>query len=185
MAREGDFYLDQKTLSDVINSLEKVFPKTSKQNTAIANGMKKAAAPLVTGLSSAIKLKTSKKATGKLKESIKIFRSRRLDDNGRPSIFVGPKVNPPSKFKNKKGQNKAQREQNAKDREQWAKKQSGYYFYYLEYGFEPFSKGKVRPGLGLLPQVASAFGNQVMNSLYNNIFAEIKKGAVKQGINIG
>jgi hypothetical protein len=174
MAREGDFYLDQKTLKDVINSLEKVFPKTSKQNTAIANGMKKAAAPLKTGLSSAIKLKTSKKATGKL-----------LDDNGRPSIFVGPKVNPPTKFKNKKGQNKAQREQNQKDREAWAKKQSGYYFYYLEYGFKPFNRGDMKAGLGLLPKVASAFGNQVMNSLYNKIFAEIKKGADKQGINIG
>jgi hypothetical protein len=185
MAREGDFYLDQKTLKDVINSLEKVFPKTSKQNAAIANGMKKAAAPLKTGLSSAIKLKTSKKATGKLKESIKIFRSRRLDDNGRPSIFVGPKVNPPTKFKNKKGQNKAQREQNQKDREAWAKKQSGYYFYYLEYGFKPFNRGDMKAGLGLLPKVASAFGNQVMNSLYNKIFAEIKKGADKQGINIG
>lgn len=183
MAREGDFYLDKKTLTDVINSLEKVFPKTSKQNTAIANGMKKAAAPLKNGLKNAIGTKA--KDSGRLKKSINLFRSRRLDDNGRPSIFVGPKVNPPSKFKNKKGQNKAQREQNAKDREQWAKKQSGYYFYYLEYGFEPFSKGKVRPGLGLLPQVASAFGNQVMNSLYNKIFAEIKKGADKQGINIG
>eukprot|EP00918_Siedleckia_nematoides_P052470 GHVU01114630.1.p1 GENE.GHVU01114630.1~~GHVU01114630.1.p1 ORF type:complete len:184 (-),score=20.64 GHVU01114630.1:1682-2233(-) len=183
MGKAADFYLDQKTLKDIQRDLYKVFPKTGKQNTAIANGMKKSAAPLVTGLKGAIS--TQAKDTGKLKKSIKIFRSKRLDDNGRPSVFIGPKVNPPTKFKNKRGQNKQEMEQNAKDREQWAKKQSGYYFYFLEYGFEPFAKGKVKPGLGLLPQVASAFGNQVMNSLYNNIWLQIKKGADKQGLKIG
>lgn len=185
MAKKEQIYLDEKSLQDVRRSLEKVFPKTSKQNTAIANGMKKAAAPLKTGLKNAIKGSTSKLATGKLKGSIKLFRSKRLDDNGRPSIYVGPKVKPPSKFKNKKGATKAERQQNAKKRAAWAKKQSGYYFYFLEYGFQPFGKNKMKSGLGLLPKVVSSYGGQVMSQLYTKIYAEIKKGANKQGINIG
>ena len=182
MAKKDQIYLDQKSLQDVRRSLEKVFPKTSKQNTAIANGMKKASKPLVAGLKTAIG--TEAKDSGRLKRGIKIFRSKRLDDNGRPSVYVGPKVKPPTKFRDKKGATKAERQQNAKNRAAWAKKQSGYYFYFLEYGFQPFGKGELKSGLGLLPKVVSSYGNQVMSQLYTKIYAEIKKSADKQGIDI-
>ena len=42
----------------------------------------------------------------------------------------------------------------------------------------------MKSGLGLLPQVAQTKGNAVMNDLYNKIFAEIQKGAKKQGFTI-
>tara|TARA_R110000744_G_scaffold229822_3_gene347919 strand:- start:621 stop:1178 length:558 start_codon:yes stop_codon:yes gene_type:complete len=181
--KDAEFSIDQKSLQDIRKSLEKVFPKTSKQNTAIFNGMKQAAKPLVEGLSSAIKQNTTDRATGKLAKSIKIFRAKKKDDGGRPVAFVGPKVKAPQKFNNKKTSTRAEMKANAAARDNWKKKQSGFYFYYLEYGFKAFGK-KMKSGLGLLPKVASAKGEQVMNSLYNKIFDEIKKGAKKQGFEI-
>ena len=182
MAKKDEIYLDQKTLRDVKNSLSKVFPTTRKQNTAIARGMIKSSKPMITGLKNMIKLEA--KDTGKLKNSIKAFRAKRLDKYKRPSVFIGPKVKPPTKFKDKKGATQAERKANAEKRAAWAKKQSGYYFYWLEYGFQPFGKGDLKPGLGLLPKATAAYGNQVMSQLYNNIYAEIKKSANKQGIKI-
>lgn len=181
--KDAEFKVDQKSLNDIRKSLVKVFPKTSKQNAAIFRGMKKAAQPLVDGLSSAIKQNTSDRATGKLAKSIKIFKAKRKDDQGRPTAFVGPKVKPPSKFKDKKSSTKAERQANAKARELWKSKQSGFYFFYLEYGFKAFGN-KMKSGLGLLPQVAQTKGNAVMNDLYNKIFEEIQKGARKQGFTI-
>ncbi len=181
--KDAEFQVDQKTLQDIRKSLKKVFPKTSKQNNKIFQGMKKAAKPLVDGLSSAIKQNTSEKATGKLAKSIKIFRAKKKDDGGRPVAFVGPKVKPPTKFNDKKTSTREEMKKNAEARDNWKKKQSGFYFYYLEYGFKAFGK-KMKAGLGLLPQVASSKGEQVMNDLYNKIFDEIKKGAKKQGFEI-
>lgn len=184
MARAGDIFLDQASLKQVIRGLERVFPTHGKQNTAIANGMKKASKPLVTALQQAIDGATSQAATGKLAGSIDIFRAKRLDDNKRPSVYVGPKVKPPSKFKNKKGHTKEQRKLNAQKRKAWAKKQSGFYFYFLEYGFVPFGKGNLRPGLGLLPKVVAEKGTYVNSRMLPYIWAEIKKGAKKNGIQV-
>ena len=184
MAKQhAEFKVDQKTLRDIRKSLHKVFPKTSQQNNKIFQGMKNAAKPLVDGLSRAIKQNTSDKATGKLAKSIKIFRAKKKDDGGRPVAYVGPKVKPPNKFKDKKSSTKAERESNAIARDNWKKTQSGFYFYYLEYGFMAFGH-TMKSGLGLLPQVAEENKEAVMNDLYNKIFEQIQKGARKQGFEI-
>ena len=130
MARKGDIFLDQASLKQVIRGLERVFPTHGKQNTAIANGMKKASKPLVTALQQAIDGATSQK------------------------------------------------------RKAWCKKQSGFYFYFLEYGFVPFGKGNLRPGLGLLPKVVAEKGTYVNSRMLPYIWAEIKKGAKKNGIQV-
>lgn len=180
MAKKDEIYIDKESLRKIKRSLEKVFPTTKKQNTAIANGMIKAAKPMKDGLKAMIS--KDAKDTGKLKRSIKAFRAKRLDKYKRPSVFIGPKVNPPSKLKVKKGASASERKANAKKRAEWAKKQSGYYFYYLEYGFVPFGKGQLKPGLGLLPKAKSTYGNATMSILYRKILDEIKKGAKKQGM---
>jgi len=184
MARQGDFYIDKKTLNQLRKDLTKVFPTNAQTNTAIVRGMKKAAAPLVSGLKLAIKNKVSDEATGKLANSIKIFRAKKLDKYKRPSIYVGPKVKPPKKYRNKKGDTKAQRAINAKAREKWIAEQAGFYFYFLEYGFKPWGKGDQYLGLGLLPQVVNSKGNQTLSSLYSSIADVIKKSAKRKGINI-
>tara|TARA_R100000388_G_scaffold39921_2_gene30818 strand:+ start:3847 stop:4398 length:552 start_codon:yes stop_codon:yes gene_type:complete len=182
MGKKDQIYIDKKSLNDIKRSLTKVFPTTGKQNAAIVRGMKKAAKPLVSGLKNEIGKEA--KDTGKLKRSITTFRAKRLDKYKRPSIYIGPKVKPPTKFKDKKGATQKERTANAKARKAWAKKQSGYYFYFLEYGFVPFGKGELKGGLGLLPKTVAAKGGQAQSLLYNKIFEEIKKSAIKQGIKI-
>ena len=184
MARNSEFYIDKKTLNQLRKDLTKVFPTNAQTNTAIVRGMKKAAAPLVSGLKLAIKNEVSDEATGKLANSIKIFRAKKLDKYKRPSIFIGPKVKAPKKYRNKKGDTKAQREANAKSRKSWADAQSGFYFYFLEYGFKPWGKGKQYIGAGLLPKVVSSKGNQTLSTLYRSISDVIEKSAKRKGINI-
>jgi len=180
MAKKDEIYIDKESLRKIKRSLEKVFPTAKKQNTAIARGMIKAAKPMVAGLKTMIG--KDAKDTGKLKRGIKAFRAKRLDKYKRPSVFIGPKVKPPTKLRVKKGASASERKANAKKRAEWAKKQSGYYFYYLEYGFQPFGKGELKPGLGLLPKAASTYGNATMSILYKKILDEIKRGAKKQGM---
>ena len=182
MAQNADFYLDRQSMIKLKKDLLKVFPKDSQTNSAIARGMADAAKPMVQGLRQL--LKREAKDTGKLWKTVKTFKAKRLDKFGRPSVYVGPKVKPPKKYKNKKGATKSQRETNAKAREAWAAAQSGFYFYFLEYGFNPWGKGDKYLGLGLLPRVAASYGEQTLSKLYKSISDVMMKSAKRKGIEL-
>jgi hypothetical protein len=182
MAQNEDFYLDKMSMIKLKKDLSRVFPKDSQTNSAIASGMAKAAKPLQTALKGAVK--RDAKDSGRLWRSIQTFRAKRLDKFGRPSVYVGPKVKPPKKYKNKKGATKAQRATNAKAREKWISEQAGFYFYFLEYGFKPWGKGEQYLGMGWLPRIAASHGQQTLSLLYKSISDVITSSAKRKGINI-
>ena len=182
MAQNEDFYLDRQSMIKLKRDLSKVFPKDSQTNSAIASGMTKAAKPMQTALKNAVK--RDAKDSGRLWRSIQTFRAKRLDKFGRPSVYVGPKVKAPKKYKNKRGATKEQREANAKAREKWIAEQSGFYFYFLEYGFKPWGKGDKYLGMGWLPKIAASVGEQTLSMLYKSISDVITQSAKRKGINI-
>lgn len=177
--RNNEFKIDRKALVSTMKSLNKILPYDSKTQTAIANGMKDASKPLVNTLKKLIRENTGKgrdkdlKSTGRLARSIKTFRAKRLDKFKRPSVYVGPRIKAPRTKKMKDPKTKAA----------WYKKWSGYYFYFLEYGFSPFGNDEIkRSGLGLLPKTVQASGGATLGLLRGKIIARINKNIKKQGL---
>lgn len=162
-----------------MKALNKALPYDSRTQTAIANGMKDASKPMEKALKQLIRENTGKgrdkklKSSGRLARSIKIFRAKRLDRYKRPSVYIGPRIKAP----------KTKKMRDPKVAEAWYRKWSGYYFYFLEYGFNPFGNEKnKRSGLGLLPKAVSLAGSQSLAMLRSKIAQRINKNLQKQGL---
>jgi len=138
--------IDERELKSLIKDLESLNMSDSKNKTLLRQGMRKAAKPLVPQIRKEIDNYTSKtknsRSTGQLKKSIAIINGKNVR-NRPPTVFVGPRV---------KGAYADM-------------KKTGFYFYFLEYGF----RGK--PGGRMLDKAATSQGNTTLNS----VIKEIKK----------
>ena len=76
-----------ENIGQIKNGLLKLYPRSRQVNAALQSSLKKAAEPLKTKLKQMVP-----KDQKKLEKSIKIFPSKRNTKAGRPSVFVGPKV---------------------------------------------------------------------------------------------
>jgi len=169
-----NFYIDKKSLVEIKKGLNDLFPKTNAQNKAIAKALKKSAIPLRQVLKSLIK--TRAKKTGKLQKSIRIFPSKRNTKYGRPSVFVGPIIKVPKRLKKQDGRTQAEIKSDAAA---YVKAKSGFYFYFLEYGFGPKGSKKKKSGLGLLPEAATLGGPASLGRLEKDVFDMLNKKSMK------
>ena len=127
--------IDERELNSLIKDLEKLNMSDSKNKTLLRQGLRKAAKPILQELN------------GKNVKGMP------------PTVFVGPRVKGGKKVEIQRGNKKI-------TKGQWAtKEKSGFYFYFLEYGFRGI------PGLRMLDKAASSQGNNVINS----VIGEIKK----------
>jgi hypothetical protein len=175
MARTESISIDKKRLNEIRRGLTKLFPKDSQTNKVLLKSLVKSAKPARLKLQSLIK--THAKKTGKLEKSIRIFPAKSPDKYGRPSVFVGPLVKVPRRIKYNK---KRTMEQKAQDAANWAKEKSGFYMWFLEYGFGPKGSKKKVAGLGLLPKAAKEGGQATLAQLEREITIQINKKAKKQ-----
>lgn len=129
--------IDEKELNSLIKDLESLNMSDSKNKTLIRQGMRKAAKPLLQELKSIVPVDSKQ-----LKKSLAIINGKNVKGKP-PTVYVGPRVKKSFASKEK----------------------SGFYFYFLEYGF----RGK--PGLRMLEKTASNKGN----SAINGIIGEIRK----------
>lgn len=178
MADSVKIDIDKKGLLDIKSGLDKLYPTNSKMNRALLTSLKRAAKPIQANLKNLIQSKAnrSKNNTGKLKRSIKIFPSKRLTKQGRPSVFVGPIVRVPKRITAKKGMTKSEKKSAA---EAYIKKKSGFYFYFLEYGFKPGKSNNKVNGLGLLPKATNASAPQAMALVEKEILNTLNKRSMK------
>lgn len=129
--------IDEKELNALIRDLESLNMSDSKNKTLLRQGMRKAAKPILQELKSIVPVESKQ-----LKKSLAIINGKNKKGVA-PSVFVGPRVKKSFAAMDK----------------------SGFYFYFLEYGF----RGK--PGLRMLDKAAASQGNTTLNS----VISEIKK----------
>jgi hypothetical protein len=166
--------IDKKSMVQIQKGLEKLFPKDRATNNALKRALRKAALPLKRKVKSLIKSKAFD--TGRLYKSIRIFDSKRNTRAGRPSVFVGPLVKVPKKITKNKEMTMEERRQAS---EQWKKEASGYYFYILEYGFNPRGSNTKVLGLGLLPDAVTAAGPETAKNVEVEIIKMLNNKAQK------
>ncbi len=129
--------IDEKELKSLIKDLEKLNMSDSKNKTLIRQGMRKAAKPILQELKSIVPVESKQ-----LKKSLAVISGKNRKGLS-PSVFVGPRVKKSFAAMDK----------------------SGFYFYFLEYGFRGV------PGLRMLDKAAASKGNTAINS----VISEIKK----------
>ena len=129
--------IDEKELKSLIKDLESLNMSDSKNKSLLKQGMRKAAKPLLQELKSIVPVDSKQ-----LEKSLAIINGKNVKGKP-PTVYVGPRVKKSFASKEK----------------------SGFYFYFLEYGF----RGK--PGLRMLEKTASNKGN----SAINGIIGEIRK----------
>lgn len=129
--------INQQQLNSLIKDLEKLNMSDSKNKTLLRQGMRKAAKPLLQELKSIVPVKSKQ-----LRKSLAIINGKNRR-GAPPTIYVGPRVKKSFAAMDK----------------------SGFYFYFLEYGFRGI------PGLRMLDKAASSQGN---NSI-NRVIVEIRK----------
>ena len=168
--KKDSVYIDPNELKQIQKGLQKLFPKDRQTNAVLQKAMMKSSKPTINTLKTAIKNQASD--SGRLAKSIRAFPGKNLDRYKRPTVFVGPLVKVPKRIKNKKGQTKAQRRAASLA---WVQKKSGFYLYFLEYGFGPRGSKKKKSGLGLLPKAAAASSNASLSLLQGNIVKEINR----------
>ena len=142
--------IDEKELKQIIKDLDKLFPSSdTKLRTTLRSALRKSATPLRSELRTNIKndikpLRPGAESdkTGQLVKSIGIINGK-TKGGRKPSVYVGPRVKKSFAAMDK----------------------SGFYFYFLEYGFRGI------PGLRMLDKTAASKGNTAINS----VIAEIKK----------
>lgn len=133
--------IDEKELKSLIKDLESLNMSESRNKTLLRQGMRKASKPILQELKDLVP-----KKSGRLRKSLAIIngKSRR----GRPpSVYIGPRVKGAYADKSK----------------------SGFYFFFLEYGF----RGK--SGLRLLDKAAQSKGSQAQNDVINQVKQLIDK----------
>ena len=109
----------------------------TKNKTLLRQGLRKAAKPILQELKSIIPVESKQ-----LKKSLGIINGKNRKGVS-PSVYIGPRVKKSFASKEK----------------------SGFYFYFLEYGFQGI------PGLRMLDKTAASKGNAALNS----VISEIKK----------
>lgn len=185
MAKEQVISIDEASFKQIQKDLARLFPTDQQTNAGILKALKKAAAPLRQTLKSLIRSTASKtKAkrqklgykTGKLAKSIRIFPSVRNTKSGRPSVFVGPLVRPPKRLRGKM-KKMTEKERHAAS-VKFADEQSGFYFYFLQYGFRPRG-GELVPGLNLIEKTNAAAGMTAANLVEREILAMLNKRSMK------
>ena len=129
--------IDERELKFLIKDLEKLNMSDSKNKTLLRQGMRKAAKPLLQELKNIVPVKSKQ-----LRKSLAIINGKNRR-GAPPSIFVGPRVKKSFAAMDK----------------------SGFYFYFLEYGFRGI------PGLRMLDKAAASKRNTAINS----VISEIKK----------
>jgi HK97 gp10 family phage protein len=129
--------IDEKELNSLIKDLEKLNMSDSKNKTLLRQGMRKASKPILQELKSIVPVESKQ-----LKKSLAIINGKNVKGKP-PTVYVGPRVKKSFASKEK----------------------SGFYFYFLEYGFRGI------PGLRMLDKTAASKGNTAINS----VIGEIKK----------
>jgi len=129
--------IDEKELKSLIKDLESLNMSDSKNKSLLKQGMRKAAKPLLQELKSIVPVDSKQ-----LKKSLAIINGKNVKGKP-PTVYVGPRVKKSFASKEK----------------------SGFYFYFLEYGFRGI------PGLRMLDRTASSKGNFALS----NVITEIKK----------
>jgi HK97 gp10 family phage protein len=129
--------IDEKELKSLIKDLESLNMSDSKNKTLLRQGMRKASKPILQELKSIVPVESKQ-----LKKSLAIINGKNVKGKP-PTVYVGPRVKKSFASKEK----------------------SGFYFYFLEYGFRGI------PGLRMLDKTAASKGNTAINS----VIGEIKK----------
>ena len=129
--------IDEKELKSLIKDLESLNMSDSKNKTLLRQGMRKAAKPILQELKSIVPVESKQ-----LKKSLAIINGKNVKGKP-PTVYVGPRVTKSFATKEK----------------------SGFYFYFLEYGFRGI------PGLRMLDKTAASKGNTAING----VIGEIKK----------
>jgi len=129
--------IDEKELNSLIKDLESLNMSDRQNKSLLKQGMRKAAKPLLQELKSIVPVKSKQ-----LRKSLAIINGKNVKGKP-PTIYVGPRVKKSFAAMDK----------------------SGFYFYFLEYGFKGI------PGLRMLDKVASSKGNTSISS----VISEIKK----------
>jgi len=129
--------IDERELNSLIKDLEKLNMSDSKNKTLLRQGMRKASKPILQELKSIVPVESKQ-----LKKSLAIINGKNVKGKP-PTVYIGPRV-----------------KKSFADKEK-----SGFYFYFLEYGFRGI------PGLRMLDKTASSKGNTALNS----VIGEIKK----------
>jgi hypothetical protein len=129
--------IDERELNSLIKDLEKLNMSDSKNKTLLRQGMRKASKPILQELKSIVPVESKQ-----LKNSLAIINGKNVKGKP-PTVYIGPRV-----------------KKSFADKEK-----SGFYFYFLEYGFRGI------PGLRMLDKTASSKGNTAINS----VIGEIKK----------
>ena len=129
--------IDKKQLNSLIKDLEKLNMSDSKNKTLLRQGMRKAAKPILQELKNIVPVKSKQ-----LRKSLAVINGKNVK-NKPPTIYIGPRVKKSFAAMDK----------------------SGFYFYFLEYGFRGI------PGLRMLDKAAASKGNTAINS----VISEIKK----------
>ena len=129
--------IDERELNSLIKDLEKLNMSDSKNKTLLRQGMRKASKPILQELKSIVPVESKQ-----LKKSLAIINGKNVKGKP-PTVYVGPRV---------------KKSFSAMDK-------SGFYFYFLEYGFRGI------PGLRMLDKTAASKGNTAINS----VIGEIKK----------
>jgi HK97 gp10 family phage protein len=149
--------INKKELAEIARNLESLNMSDSKNKTLLRQAMRKAAKPILSELKSLVP-----KDSGQLRKSLAIISGKNVK-NVAPSVFVGPRVKGGKKIdvgSGKKTKKVGQFE---------TKEKSGFYFYFLEYGFRGI------PGLRMLDQAARSKGSQALNDVTNQLKALIEK----------
>ena len=133
--------IDEKELNSLIKDLESLNMSDSKNKTLLRQGMRKAAKPLLQELKSIVPVDSKQ-----LEKSLAIINGKNVKGKP-PTVYVGPRVKKSFSSKEK----------------------SGFYFYFLEYGF----RGK--PALRMLETTVSNKGNSTMNSIISEVRKLIDK----------
>ena len=129
--------IDEKELKSLIKDLESLNMSDSKNKTLLRQGMRKASKPILQELKSIVPVESKQ-----LKKSLAIINGKNVKGKP-PTVYIGPRVKKSFASKEK----------------------SGFYFYFLEYGFRGI------PGLRMLDKTAASKGNTAINS----VIGEIKK----------
>ena len=129
--------IDPAELKSLIRDLEKLNMSDSKNKTLLRQGMRKAAKPILQELKNIVPVESKQ-----LRKSLAVINGKNRKGVA-PSVFIGPRVKKSFAAMDK----------------------SGFYFYFLEYGFRGI------PGLRMLDKAASSQGNNAMN----RVIVEIRK----------
>ena len=129
--------IDKQQLNALIKDLEKLNMSDSKNKTLLRQGMRKAAKPILQELKNIVPVESKQ-----LRKSLAIINGKNRRGVA-PSVFIGPRVKKSFAAKDK----------------------SGFYFYFLEYGFRGI------PGLRMLDKASASRGQFALS----NVVEEVKK----------